>query len=177
MAATGDKFHIHAPHLLSRRRRLGDTFMTGLMWLLYSYLWAPFVSLLAWLLGFEFAYEVMVRAGGLATLKEVLWDYGVVLAIIVVVVTGWAATNRHRFASRERRLSASDTGDTELGEYFGLDSGELSRIRSARIARIAFSSTEGIEQIDVLEDESDQRGRRRDQKDLSDTTKAASNAR
>ena len=176
MVAASDNVHIHAPHLLSRRRRIGDTFMTGLMWLLYSYLWAPFISLMAWLLGFEFAYDVMVRAGGLETLKQVLWGYGIIIAVIFVVVAGWAATNRYRFATQERRLSADETSDTQLTEYFGLDAGELHRMRYARIARISFNATEGIEQIDIVENETDQRDRR-DQKDLSEITKAATNAR
>ena len=57
MATPSRNLHINAPELLSRRRRMGDAFITGLMWIIYSYLWAPLVSLIAWLLGFEFAMK------------------------------------------------------------------------------------------------------------------------
>ena len=64
MATPSGELHINKPELLSRRRRMGDAFVTGLMWMLYSYLWAPLISLVAWALGFEFAYDVLIRSGG-----------------------------------------------------------------------------------------------------------------
>ena len=75
VSAVGKDLHIDAPYLLSRRRRITDTVATAMMWILYSYLWAPFISLVAWLLGFEFAYDVMVRAGGANGLLEILMYY------------------------------------------------------------------------------------------------------
>ena len=47
MASAPESLHINVPELLSRRRRLSDAFVTGLMWLVYTYLWAPLVSLIA----------------------------------------------------------------------------------------------------------------------------------
>ena len=154
MSATG-KFHIYAPHLLSQRRRVGDTIVTGLMWILYSYLWVPFISLLAWLLGLEFGYDVMVRAGGVNALKEVLWWYGIVLASIFVVVTVWSAINRRRFADHDRRHSGQDVSDSETAEYFALQQGELQEMRTARIMSLSFDARGGIEQVDALENGSE----------------------
>jgi biofilm PGA synthesis protein PgaD len=90
------------------------------MWLVYSYLWAPLISLVAWLLGFEFAYDVMVRAGGFETLKEVIWFYLIVVAIIFVVVAGWSTINRRRFARHDRRQTIDSVPDTEIAAYFGI---------------------------------------------------------
>jgi biofilm PGA synthesis protein PgaD len=87
------------------------------MWLVYSYLWAPLISLVAWLLGFEFAYDVMVRAGGFETLKEVIWFYLIVVAIIFVVVAGWSTINRRRFARHDRRQTIDSVPDTEIAAY------------------------------------------------------------
>ena len=151
MASTGDNLHIRAPHLLSRGRRLGDAFATGVMWLLYSYLWAPFISLVAWLLGFEFAYDVMVRAGGIRALRDVLWWYGLVIATIFLVVATWSLLNRRRFAGHDRRRSGRNIGALELAAYFAVDMTEFQRLRDARIMRIALSETGRIEQVDDLE--------------------------
>lgn len=156
MSATG-RFHIHAPHLLSHRRRFGDAIVTGLMWILYSYLWAPLISLLAWLLGFEFAYDVMVRAGGVSALKEVLWWYGIVLASIFVTVAVWSAINRRRFAGNDRRHSAQGINDTELADYFALQQQELQSMRSANIMNLSFDVSGNIEQVIALENQSDTR--------------------
>jgi biofilm PGA synthesis protein PgaD len=90
------------------------------MWLVYSYLWAPLISLVAWLLGFEFAYDVMVRAGGFETLKEVIRFYLIVVAIIFVVVAGWSTINRRRFARHDRRQTIDSVPDTEIAAYFGM---------------------------------------------------------
>jgi biofilm PGA synthesis protein PgaD len=100
------------------------------MWLVYSYLWAPLISLVAWLLGFEFAYDVMVRAGGFETLKEVIWFYLIVVAIIFVVVAGWSTINRRRFARHDRRQTIDSVPDTEIAAYFGIRGEQLTLLRS-----------------------------------------------
>ena len=147
MVATSE-LHIDAPHLLSQRRRVGDTIATGLMWILYSYLWLPLVSLLAWLLGFEFAYDVMVRAGGVDALRQVLWWYGIVLASIFVAVAVWSMVNRRRFADHDRRQNGQGVSDTELAGYFALQQGELQKMRSARIMSLSFDATGSIERVE-----------------------------
>jgi biofilm PGA synthesis protein PgaD len=95
------------------------------MWLVYSYLWAPLISLVAWLLGFEFAYDVMVRAGGFETLKEVIWFYLIVVAIIFVVVAGWSTINRRRFARHDRRQTIDSVPDTEIAAYVSIEASIL----------------------------------------------------
>ncbi len=147
MSATG-KFQIYAPHLLSRQRRVGDAIATGLMWMLYSYLGGPFISLVAWLLGFEFAYDVMVRAGGVDALKAVLWWYGIVLASIFVAVAVWSVVNRRRFADHDRRQNGQGVSDTELVGYFALQPEELQTMRSARVMSLRFDATGSIERVE-----------------------------
>ena len=151
MAAMGNDMHIDAPHLVSHRRRLTDAVATAVMWVIYSYLWAPFISLVAWLLGFEFAYDVMVRAGGANGLLSILYWYGVVLLCIFVVVTGWSAINRHRFAGLDRRQSVIDITDDELAEHFAIDLEILQKLRSSRNAVVSINETGGIENVEILE--------------------------
>ena len=114
-----------------------DTLATGLIWLVYSYLWAPLISLVAWLLGFEFAYDVMVRAGGFETLKELIWFYSIVVAIIFVVVAGWSTINRRRFARHDRRQAVDPVPDTEIAAYFGIRDEQLAALRESRISRVS----------------------------------------
>ncbi len=135
MASTEDKVLIDSPQLLSRRHRVRDTLMTAIMWLVYSYLWAPLISLVAWLLGFEFAYDVMVRAGGFEYLKEIAWYYSVVVAIIIVVVAGWSILNR-RFAQHDRRQTIDSVPDAEIADYFGILDQQLATLRDSRISHV-----------------------------------------
>jgi biofilm PGA synthesis protein PgaD len=103
MAVSRETLHIESPESVPRRRRIADAVITAFMWAVYSYLWAPLISLVAWLLGFEFAYDVMVRAGGFEILKDILWFYSVMVACIFVVVASWSMINRRRFANDNRR--------------------------------------------------------------------------
>jgi biofilm PGA synthesis protein PgaD len=156
VASAPENLHINVPELLSPRRRLSDAFVTGLMWLVYSYLWAPLISLVAWILGFEFAYDVMIRSGGIQGLKNVLSWYGLMLCCIIIVVTCWSLVNRLRYSGRERRKAAAIVDDHALAETFGVELSELRKLRHAQVACLSLDVDGGIQQI--------QSGRRLDQR-------------
>ena len=155
MASVPENLHINVPELLSRRRRLTDAFVTGMMWVVYTYLWAPLISLIAWILGFEFAYDVMIRSGGVHGLKNVLSWYGLMLCCIIIVVTCWSLVNRLRYSGRERRKAAAIVDDHALAETFGVELSELRKLRHAQVACLSLDVDGGIQQI--------QSGRRLDQ--------------
>ena len=151
MASAPESLHINVPELLSRRRRLSDAFVTGLMWVVYTYLWAPLVSLIAWLLGFEFAYDVMIRSGGIHGLMRVLFWYGLMLGCIIIVVTGWSLLNRLRFSGRERREGAATVDDHELAGTFGVELSALRELRNARVSSLSLDADGNIQRIAALE--------------------------
>ena len=147
MAAAEEQITIQSPELLTRSRRTGDTMVTGVMWVVYMYLWVPLISLAAWLLGFEFGYDAMVRAGGAAGLQEVLWWYGLVIALIFVALTSWSASNRRRFRHRNRRRASGVIGDEQLRESFGVSTADLERLRYGRVVEVAFGEHAELAQI------------------------------
>lgn len=149
MALDKDKLHIDAPQLLPRRRRIGDALATGIMWALYSYLWAPLISLVAWLLGFEFAYDVMIRAGGYETLKEVLFFYAFMVACIFVVVSGWSTMNRRRFAGRDRRKAVDPVTDAEIVAHFDIQEEYLTALRDSRVSLVYLDGAGQIERVEA----------------------------
>ena len=137
MASVPENLHINVPELLSRRRRLTDAFVTGMMWVVYTYLWAPLISLIAWILGFEFAYDVMIRSGGIQGLKNVLGWYALMLGCIIIVVTGWSLVNRLRFSGRERRTGAAIVDDKELADTFGVELSSLRKLQNAQVVELS----------------------------------------
>lgn len=147
MESAPDSLHINAPQLLSRRRRMGDAFVTAAMWIVYTYLWAPLLSLLAWVLGFEFAYDVMIRSGGMHGLKQVLVWYGIMLGCIIIVVTGWSLLNRLRFSGHDRRKGASVVDDEALASVFEVELNALRKLRNAKIARLSLDADGSIQEI------------------------------
>ncbi len=151
MAAVDSNVHIDASHLVTNRRRFSDTLMTAIMWVIYSYLWAPFVSLLAWLLGIEFAYDVMVRAGGAKGLVNVLTFYGIVLVCIILVVTIWSSINRYRFAGIDRRQSVENVSDEQIAEHYSLSPELFDKMRNTRVSRVSISPNGTVEQVAAVE--------------------------
>lgn len=150
MAEIEQNIHINAPQLLSRRRRVGDALVTGFMWAVYSYLWAPLISLFAWLLGFEFAYDVIVRAGGIHSLKEILAIYSMLVACIFVVVAAWSFTNRLRYSGHhDRRKGAEPVSDAEIAAHFDIDDDQLRVMRVSQVVTIDLSEFGEIESVEA----------------------------
>lgn len=138
---------IDSPELLTRRQQLRDKLVTGLMWALYAYLWLPLISLMAWILGFEFAYDVMIRAGGAAHLRTVLYWYGVAIATIFVVFGVWSLSNRARFSSQNRRGALDRIEDQSFMGYFGISADELGLLRRGRSLTLELDAAGAIREI------------------------------
>ncbi len=139
---------IHAPELLTRRERTRDRFATGIMWVLYAYLWLPAISLAAWVLGFEFAYDVLVRAGGFAHLKTLLYWYGLTIATIFVAFGGWSFSNRRRFAGNDRRRQLNPVTNEGLAEFFRISEDDLAVMHRGRTLSVGFNSYGAICEIE-----------------------------
>ena len=138
---------IDAPELMTRREQLRDKIMTGIMWALYAYLWLPLISLLAWILGFEFTYDVMVRAGGAAHLRTVLFWYGIAITSIFVVFGVWSVSNRRRFAGHNRRGNLDRVADESFMAYFRISAEELTLLRSGSALTLQLDAVGAICEI------------------------------
>lgn len=128
--------HFEAPDQLTRQERARDTIITAVLWAVYLYLWVPLVSLLAWALGFEFAYDVMVRAGGASDLLPILLDYLVVVSIIFSAFTLWSLSNRLRFKHLKRRGRRDPVPDEALADYFGVPVSQIATMRAKQIQTV-----------------------------------------
>jgi len=137
---------IDAPELLTGRQQFADTVVTGVMWALYAYLWVPLVSLFAWILGFEFAYDVMIRAGGAAHLRTVLFWYAIAITTIFIFFGMWSLSNLLRFAGHNRRGNFDRIEDQSFMAFFGIEAEELEHQEAedecARLARALELATE-----------------------------------
>lgn len=124
--------YIDAPELMTREQRTMGTIVTAVMWAAYVYLWLPLVSLAAWGLGVEFAYDIMVRAGGAEALRTALFWYLVLLMDVTLTVAIWSTVNKLRFAGHNRRTAHERIQDTAMASYFGVTPEVLERLRTAR---------------------------------------------
>jgi len=140
VAGIDPKIYIDSPELLTAKERARDTLMTAGMWGAYLYLWVPLISLGAWLLGFQFGYDVMVRAGGARDLVHALKTFGVAIALIFLVVMLWSYSNRSRYRDNNRRHAGAAVPDESLADYFRVEGRALDRLRATRRVEIDFTS-------------------------------------
>lgn len=124
--------YIDAPEALTRRQRTMGAVVTGVMWAAYAYLWLPLISLFAWGLGFELAYDAVIRAGGISALGTAAFWYSVMLADVIVTVAIWSQLNRWRFAGHNRRTKHPVVADEALAAHFGVRPEDLDTLRSSR---------------------------------------------
>ena len=154
MVEVPQNMYFEAPEEMTPPQRARDAIVTALLWAVYLYLWVPLISLLAWALGFEFAYDVMVRAGGARDLLPILLEYAVVISMILSAFTIWSVSNRLRFKNLSRRSRRQPVSDDALSEYWGLPLGQIRSMRAHQIIRVSFDAednpviqTYGVEEL------------------------------
>lgn len=138
MRSPETKLTIDAPELMQTRMHARDSFVTTMLWLVYVYLWLPLISLGAWLLGIDFAYDAMVRAGGIGGLLRLVEWCGYAALLIIAFVIGWSAIQRFRFRGHERRGVVPRVSDTVLQASSELGADEFAFLRSGRRLRVYF---------------------------------------
>lgn len=93
---------INRPHRQPHLQRTLFTLITMVAWTLWISLWLPVLTLIAWLLGLESAYQKL----GLMHPLQAADNLSIVLGIAVVCVLSmgsWSEYNRLRFAGKQRR--------------------------------------------------------------------------
>ena len=121
-----------------------DRVLTTVLWFFYLYLWTPFISLAAWYLGYEFAYENVIKAGGIDDLLQLLASFSKFVGIIVVIVAGWSLLQYRRFHGKDRR---STTPLPEPGAEMALweiDETLFTSIRNAKIMTLNIDADEAL---------------------------------
>jgi biofilm PGA synthesis protein PgaD len=137
MSDAPEQMYFAAPEEMSQRERARDTLITAVLWAVYLYLWVPLVSLLAWAMGFEFAYDVMVRAGGARDLLPILLEYLVVISMIFSAYTIWSVSNRLRFRDLDRRSRRAPVRDDALSDYFQIPVSQIAAMRSRQVIHVS----------------------------------------
>lgn len=123
---------INARNVVSRRIRNRDRILTTIMWVLYAYLWLPLISLGAWYLGVQFAYDLVLRAGGTDPLISLLLSFLLILLVTALVVILWSWIQRARFANNERRISSPALEPAAEKAFWGISNTEHDQIRSGK---------------------------------------------
>ncbi|NOU24493.1 MAG: poly-beta-1,6-N-acetyl-D-glucosamine biosynthesis protein PgaD [Methylotenera sp.] len=129
---------IEKPELQSQAHRYGWSSITFLFWLLYIYLWLPFITLVAWWVGVELFHLQMVELNGYAGIVEKLGLYSAIVVIISIVLIGWAKIERYRFKDSIRRNGYTTVPVGEVAKVFELQESQLTELRKQKSVIVHF---------------------------------------
>lgn len=112
---------INRPELQSPQQKYFYSLLTLTFWLIWFYLWLPLISLVAWLMGFEFFYEHMIRLNGMFGLLDVIGWYGLIVAISALGLVLWSAYNLSRFQGKDKRRRSAMVTVAQMAESFCIE--------------------------------------------------------
>ena len=127
-----------------------DTLLTVLMWVLYAYLWMPGISLLAWYVGYEFAFEMVEDAGGVENLTDLLKSFGISIAVIACIIISWSMSQYWRFHNKNRRTGSPPPEKGAEQEMWDITEIEFDRIRNGKIISVNIDESLNLTSITPL---------------------------
>ncbi|TDJ47671.1 MAG: poly-beta-1,6-N-acetyl-D-glucosamine biosynthesis protein PgaD [Gammaproteobacteria bacterium] len=109
-----------------------DTVLTVILWMLYAYLWMPGISLLAWYVGFDFAYTTVENAGGVEELLSLLASFGILLVSIICIVIGWSLSQYWRFHNKNRRTATPPPNAEAEQALWNISAAQFDQVRNGK---------------------------------------------
>ncbi|WP_293780721.1 poly-beta-1,6-N-acetyl-D-glucosamine biosynthesis protein PgaD [uncultured Oxalicibacterium sp.] len=111
------KLILNAPDKVSRGTKLGSNIVTIVCWIAYIYLWIPLITLVAWWLGVNHAYDELSFARQADDLQNLLLFYGFIVAMLGGSLLLWAAKEYLRFRNSTRRRTPPHASVVDLATY------------------------------------------------------------
>lgn len=140
---------IHHPELQSRLRRGVFAIIATLGWMLWLYLFAPLLSIAAWLFGFHrfqhYAWHNTHRA------VMTLLLYLVIIAAAGATFVLWAVYNLLRFGRRDRRMAITPVTLAEMALAYGVTDAVVGQMRAAKVQRVHHDEHGNILRIEPLD--------------------------
>lgn len=144
-------FIINRPHRQPPLQRTLFTLITMVAWTLWISLWLPVLTLIAWLLGLESAYEKL----GLMHPAHAANDLSIVLSIALVcmlLMGSWSQYNRLRFAGKQRRRGNRALDIEEMAPALSASLETAKQLRKSQRSIIRFTP-DGHMMVDTASDE------------------------
>jgi len=139
---------IQLREFLTKRHRAREALITTLLWALYGYLWLPLISFAAWYFGYEFYYEMIVRAGGPDELIVLLLWFGNACLIVLLLVVSWSGFQYSRFKGDGERRTRFSTLDPQAEcDYWGIESEVAQRLKSAKVVTVSLDEAGQLTKI------------------------------
>lgn len=124
------KLILNAPDKVSRGTKLGSNLVTIVCWGIYIYLWIPLITLVAWWLGVNHAYDELSFARQADDLRNLLAFYGLIVVILGGSLLLWAGKEYLRFRHATRRRTPTPATVMDIAAYVQIQESEVSAWQS-----------------------------------------------
>jgi len=133
------KLIIEHPEWQTPKQRILLGFITLLFWIVWFYIWIPFVSVLAWILGVKLFEYQMIELNGYKGVVDVLWWYALVIFLMGGSLIAWATYNIVRFNKIDRRNARPKVTVEMEAKHFKVDSKDVEVWRKSQMVIIEHS--------------------------------------
>lgn len=141
---------IDRPDLKSRAKLFGEGILTILFWGFWFYLWLPFVSLLAWWMGFQFFYFQMLELGGINGFIDQMHVFTSGISLFSFSIAAWSFYNLRRYGSKKRRSGSPQTDTEQLARTFKISIKMIAKLQKAKHILFSFRENNAIDEVGVL---------------------------
>jgi len=129
---------IQMRQMLTARQRAREAFITTALWALYGYLWLPLISLVAWYMGLDFAYEKVIQAGGPDELMVLLLWFSIVCLVSLLIVVTWSGFQYSKYkGAGERRTTAPVLDPEAEREFWQIEESLQQEMKTAKVQTIS----------------------------------------
>jgi biofilm PGA synthesis protein PgaD len=140
---------INRPELQSPLQRITTRGITFVFWVLWIYLWLPLISLAAWWVGIRLFREHLLDNDGYKILFDDMHQYAIVVAVIAVVLIGWARYNLVRFRDKGSRKSSLPVDLATQAQTFKVESQQLDQWQRTKRLVVHHDERGNITQIET----------------------------
>jgi poly-beta-1,6-N-acetyl-D-glucosamine biosynthesis protein PgaD len=130
---------IESPELQTNVQRYGWSSVTLFFWMLYVYLWLPFITLIAWWFGLKIFHRQIIELHGYEGVIDKLGLYSIIIIILSIVLIGWARIENYRFKDSVRRVGRNNVSVGEVAKTFNLQESQLTQLMQKKSVIVYFS--------------------------------------
>ncbi|MCR4301156.1 MAG: poly-beta-1,6-N-acetyl-D-glucosamine synthase [Sulfuricaulis sp.] len=136
--------HLFLDHpIMVYSRRVAELMITVIFWGLWTYLVTPLLSLGLWYLGITLFIDRMITLGGYETFAKQLFNYGLAVFAMWLLLTLWVTWNLRRYGERNRRnVKPPHVTKEQMAEAMHLSLDTIQKLIKSRVTYLHFDKHE-----------------------------------
>jgi biofilm PGA synthesis protein PgaD len=119
------KLILNMPDLVAKHTKIGSSVVTAVCWMFFVYLWMPLITLIAWFISADHAYDEIRFAHEITNLERLTVIYGLIVLALGGSLLLWAWKEYLRFHNVNRRREPIAVENAELAAYTNLQADHI----------------------------------------------------